>query len=46
VSEVGADAGGGVAFVALVVGLILKKDELVRLIIGTVVAEVRHSIKL
>jgi hypothetical protein len=45
-AHVGADAGRDVAFVAFVVGLVLEKDELVSFVIGTVVGEVGHRIKL
>lgn len=42
-AEVGLHAGGDVALVAFVVGLVLEEDELVALVIGTVVREVGHE---
>lgn len=42
-AEVAADYWGDIAFVALVVGLVLEEDELVALVIGTVVGRVRHN---
>ena len=42
-TEVAADNGGDVAFVALMVGLVLEEDELVGLVIGTVVRRVGHN---
>lgn len=45
-SEIGADAGRGVSFVPFVVCLVLEENELVSFVIGAVVAEVGHQIKL
>lgn len=45
-AEVGVHTGRGVSFVPFVVGLVLEQNELVCFIIGTVVGEVRHQIKL
>ena len=42
-SEVAADTRRDIALVALVIGLVLEEDELVRLVIGTVVGRVRHN---
>jgi hypothetical protein len=43
VAEIAANARGDVPLVAFVVGLVLKEDELVCFIIGTVVCRVRHD---
>lgn len=41
-AKVGLDAGRDIALIALVIGLVLEEDELVALVIGTIVCEVGH----
>jgi len=43
VAEVGLHAGGDITLVAFVVGLVLQQDELVALVIGTIVSKVGHE---
>lgn len=45
-SEIGSNAWSCVSFIPFVVGLILKEYKFVGFVIGAVVAEVRHQIKL
>lgn len=45
-SHVGSDAGGDIALIAFMIGLILEEDELVGLVIGGVVGRVGHDNKI
>ena len=45
-AKVGANTGGDISFVALMVSLILEQDKLVGLVIGAIVGQVGHFNKI